>query len=159
MFKLFMILSVFMTLVLSNEVKFNETKYIHAVDLEASKKGTLIFDKDFTKLSYENEKTSFKFKENNILQIKDDKETILSYDENLELSIFSTLINAIYKDDLEKLEDFFEIKKEKEEIVLIPNDYISSVIDKIAYKKTAKNLDFLTIYFTNEDRINIVQTK
>lgn len=159
MFKLFMILPVFMTLVLSNEVKFNETKYINAVDLEVSKKGTLIFDKDFTKLSYENEKTSFKFKENNILQIKDDKETILSYDENLELSIFSTLINAIYKDDLEKLEDFFEIKKGKEEIVLIPNDYISSVIDKIAYKKTAKNLDFLTIYFTNEDRINIVQTK
>lgn len=159
MFKLFMILPVFMTLVLSNEVKFNETKYINAVDLEVSKKGTLIFDKDFTKLSYENEKTSFKFKENNILQIKDDKETILSYDENLELSIFSTLINAIYKDDLEKLEDFFEIKKEKEEIILIPNDYISSVIDKIAYKKTAKNLDFLTIYFTNEDRINIVQTK
>ncbi|MAD41091.1 MAG: hypothetical protein CL623_01695 [Arcobacter sp.] len=159
MFKLFMILSVFMTLVLSNEVKFNETKYINAVDLEVSKKGILVFDKIFTKLSYENEETSFKFQVDNILQIKDDKETILSYDENLELSIFSTLINAIYKDDLEKLEEFFEIKKEKEETVLIPDDHISSVIDKITYKKTAKNLDFLNIYFTNEDRINIVQTK
>ena len=159
MFRLFMILSIFMSLALSNEVKFNETKYINAVDLEVSKKGILVFDKNFTKLSYEKEETSFKFRVDNILQIKGDKETILSYDENLELSIFSTLINAIYKNDLEKLEEFFEIKKEKEEIVLIPNDYISNVIDKIEYRKTSKNLDFLNIYFTNEDRINIVQTK
>ena len=159
MFRLIILLSMLTTLFLANEVKFDETKYINAIDLEVKKKGTLLFDKEFTKLSYSNESTSFKFQKENILQIKNDKEKILQYEENLELTIFNTLINAIYKNDLEKLEEYFEISKEKEKIVLNANDYISSVIDKIEYKKTSENLEFLNIYFTSEDRIEIVQTK
>ena len=159
MLRLFIILLTINTLFLANEVKFNETKYVDAVDLEVMKKGTLVFDKEFTKLSYSNDSTSFKFQKENILRITDGKETILSYEENLELTIFSTLINAIYKDDLEKLTEYFTIKKENQIIILKPNDYISNVIDKIEYQKTLKNLDFLKIYFTSEDRIEIVQSK
>ena len=159
MLRLFIILLTLNTLFFANEVKFNETKYIDAVDLEVMKKGTLVFDKEFTKLSYSNDSTSFKFQKENILRITEGKETILSYEENLELTIFSTLINAIYKDDLEKLTEYFTIKKENQIIILKPNDYISNVIDKIEYQKTLKNLDFLKIYFTSEDRIEIVQSK
>lgn len=159
MLRLFIIISLLTTFILAKEVKFNETKYINALDIELSKKGTIIFADEFTILSYTNENNLYKFLKDHILKVENKKETILQYDNNLELTIFNTLLNAIYKNNFEQIKQYFTIKKENKIIVLNPNDYISNVIDKIEYKKTLEKLEFLEIYFTNEDRIKIVETK
>lgn len=159
MFKLFIFLSMFTTFILANTVNFTETKHISALDVEVKKKGTLVFEKEFTKLSYSNNNTSYKFNKEHIVQIVKNKETLLNYEDDLNLTIFSTLLNAIYKEEIDNLKEYFEITKDKEVTILTPNEYIANVIDKIEYKKNTKELEFLRIYFVNEDRIEIVQTK
>ena len=42
-------------------------------------------------------------------------------------------------------------------IILIPNEYLSNSISKIEFKKVSNKLEFLKIYFKNEDYIQIVQ--
>ncbi len=42
-------------------------------------------------------------------------------------------------------------------MVLIPNEYLSNSISKIEFKKLSNKLEFLKIYFKNEDYIQIVQ--
>lgn len=75
----------------------------------------------------------------------------------MELTIFSKLIKGIYRNQQEELTEYFEITNENEKTILVPNEYLSNAIQKIEYKKIEEKLEFLKIYFSNEDWINIVQ--
>lgn len=141
----------------SNTIKFEEEKYISAVQMNTYKNGTIEINEDSIVLAYPESNISFSFNKDNIIKRKNQDEEILKYEDNLELTIFSKIIGSIYRDQTDDLEEYFEIKKDKNLVVLLPNDYISNVINKIEYNKKDSKLEFLKIYFTNEDWINIVE--
>lgn len=159
MFKLLLILQLLIYNLVAQDVDFTESKYIDALDLSVEKKGKIEINKEYIKLAYPKEKKIFTFLKNKIISIQDEKEKILLYEENIQLEIFYILIKAIYFQNSSLLDDYFEIKEEKETTTLIPNDYISSVIDFIEYKKEKDYLNFLKIHFVNGDRIDIAQVK
>lgn len=142
----------------SNEIAFKESKYISALQSVITKAGTLNIDNSFILLKYPLENLEIKFGENNIIKEKDKLTQTLQYEDNIELSIFSKIIKSIFFDKSEELNEYFTLEKNKDLTTLIPNDYISNVIEKIEYKKNASKLIFLKIYFINEDWINIEQT-
>lgn len=158
MFKV-LFLFLFSTLFLfSNEIEFKEEKYISALNASVYRNGILNINNDFIKVAYPQQNKSFTFTKENIVEKDGNKENIITYEDNLDLSIFSKIIESIYTNKVEDIQEYFKIKRNNEVTTLIPNEYVANVINKIEYQKIDSELKFLKIYFTNDDWINIVQT-
>lgn len=140
-------------------IKFQEEKFISSLQTSVYKNGLININENNIEVKYSNNGKYFIFNDENIIEKNSDEEKILTYEENLELTIFSKIIRSIYQDKTYELKEYFEIKNEDEKIVLIPNEYISNAINKIEYEKNNTELKFLKIYFTNEDWINIIEGK
>jgi hypothetical protein len=138
-------------------IKFQEERYINALNTSVYKTGQLYIKKNLITLHYPNEKKTFIFKDDYIIEKNNNNEKIKTYEENLELSVFSKLIRSIYYNQTKPLEVYFEIKNQKGKTILLPFSYISNVIQKIEYEKIESELKFLKIHFTNQDWVNIVE--
>ncbi len=142
----------------ADSIRFVEHKYIGSLHTTISRKGVIDFNKDSIAVSYKQQKQSYVFFDEYLLVKDGDKEDSFSYEDKIELSLFYKLIKLVYKDEDDGISDYFRVEKTKKQVVeLIPKEYISNAIDTIEYKKDGNNLEFLNIYFTNEDRIKIVQ--
>lgn len=150
---IFLIINIFY----AKEINFTQTKYINALDSSFKKYGFIKISKNELILKYSNEDKIIHFKEDNILILNKGKEEILEYDKNIKLQIFYKLITSIYNNNTSSLENNFKVLK-KDDITLVPKEYIKNIIHKIKYKKENEKLKYLDIYFTNKDRISIVQT-
>lgn len=159
MYKILFLIFVSTMFVFSKPIKFKEEKYISALNTTVDRYGVLKFDDDSLEIKYEKESKSLIFTKENIIEKSGEKKEILSYEENLELTLFSKIINSIYKNEPENLKEYFEIKKDNSLVTLVPNEYIANVIEKIEYKKVELTLVYLKIYFTNDDWINIVENQ
>jgi len=157
MYKIILLLFISTILLFSRPIKFKEEKYISALNTSVYKYGILNIDSDILEVTYNNESKSLVFTKDNIIEKSAKERKILKYEDNLELTLFSKIINSIYKNKHEDLVEYFHIKKDNSFTTLIPNEYISNVINKIEYKKIDMKLVFLKIYFTNNDWINIVE--
>lgn len=157
MFKILFLFLISTIFLFSNPIKFKEEKYISALDTSVYRNGILKIGNDLLEIKYKNENKSFIFTKENIIKKNGAEEEILNYEENLELTIFSKIINSIYKNETKNLKEYFQITKDGPIITLVPNEYIANVIEKIEYKKVDIKLVFLKIYFTNDDWINIVE--
>ncbi|WP_375724340.1 hypothetical protein LXN10_02295 [Arcobacter sp. KX21116] len=158
MFKV-LFLFLFSTLFLfSNEIEFKEEKYISALNASVYRNGILNINNDFIKVAYPQQNKSFTFTKENIVEKDGNKENIITYEDNLDLTIFSKIIESIYTNKVEDIQEYFKIKRNNEVTTLIPSEYVANLINKIEYQKIDSELKFLKIYFTNDDWINIVQT-
>ncbi|PLY09945.1 MAG: hypothetical protein C0626_07730 [Arcobacter sp.] len=157
MYKVLFLIFVSTMILFSKPIKFKEEKYISALSTSVYRNGILKIDNDTLEIRYLNEDKSFIFTKENIIEKNGDKKKVLNYEENFELTIFSKIIDSIYKNKPENLKEYFQIIKDDSVNRLIPNDYISNVISKIEYKKKDDKLIFLKIFFTNDDWINIVE--
>ncbi len=151
---LFFISTIFL---FSNPIKFKEEKYISALDTSVFRYGILKINNDVLEVKYPKDNKSFVFTKENIIENNGNKKTVLNYEENLELTLFSKIIDSIYKNKLENLEEYFSVTKDASKVILTPNEYIANVINKIEYEKLDMKLLFLKIYFTNDDWIKIVE--
>ncbi len=155
---------VFILLFLSNilfskEVHFNETKYIYALDNKFSKVGTLNIEDAKVTLHYKNSDKKVIYTDENIQIITSNTTEIYTHEESLEYNIFFQLVLGIYTNNTSQLGENFTLKQDKNLVTLIPNEYLSSVIETIEYEKNNNTLKFLKINFTNQDRITIEETK
>ena len=157
MFKILFLFLCATLFLFANPIKFKEEKYINALQSSVNKNGILKLENDFIEINYLEENKSFIFYNDHIILKTKEKEDTLKYEENIELSVFFKLIKSIYKNQHEELKEYFEIKNENEKTILTPNEYLANVIQKIEFKKTNEKLEFLKIYFVNEDWIKIVQ--
>ena len=144
-------------IVYAKEINFKETKYIYALDNEFSKKGIIDFKKELISLKYLNsEKTVSSDKE--FIYIKEKGETKkYTKDEEVQYSIFFSVLKAVYENDLNGFSDNFKVKQTGETELIPNNDYLASVIEKIIFKKSPEKLKYMIIYFTNQDTIKIEQ--
>jgi len=150
----------FLTLYLyAVSIPFNEEKYINALQSSVYNKGFLEITDDFIKISYPKKDKTYLFYADHIVHISNNNEETIKYEDNLELTIFSKLIHAIYNNKSEELKEYFEINANATTIVLLPNEYLSNAIKKIEYQKNGTVLKFLKIYFNNEDWIKIEETR
>lgn len=156
MYKILLLILLFLNHVFAQKVEFVEKSYINALDMTLQKKGSLDFLTDRVILTYKNENKIVTFNEKNILIKTGNNEEIVEHEDNLPLKIFFTLVTAIHYNDMKSLEEDFDVII-SDDITLIPHDYIGYVIDKIQFKKVDSKLEYLKIHFTNENRIEIVQ--
>lgn len=142
----------------AKDITFSEKRYIYAIDNEFSKNGKLFMESQKVVLEYPQNNKKVIYTKDFIQIIDEEKTESFTHEENKQYNLFFTLVIAIYNNDLEQLQENFEIKKNKEEVTLLPKEQIASVIEKISFEKTKERLKYLTIYFQNQDRITIEQT-
>jgi len=147
------------TILFSKEIHFKEVKYIYALDNELYKTGTLNIDKDEIVLHYRNSTKNIVYTDTNIQIITKDALEIYTHEESVEYNLFFQLVLGIYTNNSQLLVDNFTIEKNDNTITLLPNEYLSSVIEKIEYEKNNDKLKYLKIYFVNQDRITIEEIK
>jgi len=154
-FKIVYFLLFTLSTLFSQEIHFKETKYIYALDNELSKVGTLNITDNKVILQYKSsDKTVIYTAQNIKIVSKDDKE-IYTHAESVEYDLFFKLVLAIYTNDTTLVLENFAITKKKKTITLLPDEYLSSILETIQYEKDGKKLKYLEIHFTNQDRITI----
>lgn len=157
MYKVLLFLSIFISSIFADKINFSEEKYLGSLETSVYKYGTIEFNNDFVKVSYKNISNEFLFFDDYLIIKNKNDEQKFDYEEKIELSLFSKLINLIYRNQEENVDNFFKIEKSEDVINLIPNEYLANSISKIEYKKDENVLKYLKIYFKNEDYIKIVQ--
>lgn len=159
MYKFLFILMFFINTLLGNTINFKEIKYISVLDMEINKTGQIELEEEYIKLLYPEEKKSFSFYKDIIIFEKDEVKKELTYEDSPQLKLFYLLIKAIYKNNINSINEYFEIEEQKDFTKLIPNDSLSNYVHQIDLKKEKNYLVFLKLYFTNDDRIEIFETK
>ena len=157
MLKIFIFLSIFILNIFAQTITFKEEKFLNALQTSVYKDGKIDFKKDYIEVSYKNLSTSYIFFDDHFISKDNQTEQRLNYEDRVELNLFYKLINFIYKDKKDGIEEFFKLQEIENKMVLIPNEYLSNSISKIEFKKVSNKLKFLKIYFKNEDYIQIVQ--
>jgi len=153
--KILFFISLLTTIVFSQKILFNETKYIYALDNEFTKNGTLNIDKNKVTLHYNNSEKNMIYTAENIQIITKNNTKTFTHEESVEYNLFFQLVLGIFTNNTTLLLDNFTIETEKNIITLLPNEYLASVIKNIKYEKNNDKLKYLTINFINQDRITI----
>ena len=159
MIKILFILFVTLTTLFSQEIHFKETKYIYSLDNELRKTGTLTIQDNQVTLHYKNGDKNIIYTSENIQIITKNNTEMYTHEESPEYNLFFQLVLGIYTNNTTLLSENFTIKENNSTIILLPNEYLSSVIESIKYEKDNAKLKYLTINFTNQDRITIEEIK
>lgn len=148
MIKFILLLSVFIFNIHASTINFQEEKYIEVIDNTVFKKGSLDFKENQITLKYKNSNRILVY-ENDNLTIKTGKDTqTVDLNKQLALKMVFLLIEAIHKDDLKTLSEYFKIKKKNEITKLEPLGSLTNYIENVEFKKD-KKLEFLTIKMAN----------
>lgn len=155
-----MIKALFFTLfsinLFAQTIHFQESKYIDALNSSTKKTGYINFKENSIETSYENSDVVLLFEEDTLFIMKNEGTVEIDLTRDMPKKIYVTLLQAIYLDEISKLELYFEVEKKKDEIFLKPKSIVANYIKSINYKKTTK-LEYLHINMLNNDRISIEQ--
>lgn len=155
-----MIKALFFTLfsinLFAQTIHFQESKYIDALNSSTKKTGYINFRENSIKTSYENSDVVLLFEEDTLFIMKNEGTVEIDLTRDMPKKIYVTLLQAIYLDEISKLELYFEVQMKKDEIFLKPKSIVANYIKSINYKKTTK-LEYLHINMLNNDRISIEQ--
>lgn len=131
-------------------IEFKEERFLEALNHSIIKKGNIKFENSGVLLQYENDSNSFSFQNNQLFKLP---ENVLI--DNQASIIYFTLLQAIFNDDLETLNYYFEISNKESLHILTPKAMIANYIETIEYTKINNQLKQLIIYLKNSDRIMI----
>ena len=150
---LFLILSI-LCYSFSSE-KFKETRYIEVLDLEQYKYGEMSFVNDKLTISYKKPKqeTITYFKDRLEISYKNELK-IYSFKKYPKLQYMGVLFKAILNKNYDSLDDFFDIKKEKNRIILNSKSAISNIINSVEINTISKNNEII-MNMSNQDKITI----
>ncbi|AXH11254.1 hypothetical protein [Halarcobacter bivalviorum] len=155
-----MIKALFFTLfsinLFAQTIHFQESKYIDALNSSTKKTGYINFRENSIETSYENSDVVLLFEEDTLFIMKNEGTVEIDLTRDMPKKIYVTLLQAIYLDEISKLELYFEVQMKKDEIFLKPKSIVANYIKSINYKKTTK-LEYLHINMLNNDRISIEQ--
>ena len=153
------ILFLFITLFSSlfADMKFTETKYLSALDLETTKQGSMKIDDDSFTITYiKPTKEIITYLEDK-LTLQNDQEEVkeYTYEEHPKLEYFGLLLRSIVNDSYENLDNMFNIKDELDKKILTAKSSISGTIDYIEVLKKDNKLSSIILYMINKDIITI----
>jgi hypothetical protein len=137
-------------------IHFQEEKYIEALDNDFYKKGTLEFQNNSIKLQYNNLDKILIYKDDTLTLLENNQEQQIDQNSTIMLKMVFLLISSIYYDDIENLEEFFEVVSQEKSTLLIPKKDISRYIKSIHFSKDTK-LNYIIISMQNGNTTTIKQ--
>ena len=155
---LFIIISFYLSLL--SDVKFTETKYLSALDIEMTKKGIMNLSNNILTLNYTKPSIEVVKYYEDKLTLQDDKNELkeYTYEEYPKIEYFGLLIKSIVNNNYENLDNMFEIKKEKNKRILTAKSSVSGTIDYLEVFNKDTKLSSIIFYMINDDKITIETT-
>ncbi len=144
------------SILLSENIHFEENRYLYSLNKTITKKGTIDASKNDLTILYSDGGQKLIYVENRLTIIDKGKTKVIDLDKDIVTKLFFVVLQAIFLDDREQLKQFFTIESKGAQRILYPKELASKRIVKIIYKKSDK-LDYLHIYLKNQDRISIEQ--
>lgn len=112
-----MIKALFFTLfsinLFAQTIHFQESKYIDALNSSTKKTGYINFRENSIETSYENSDVVLLFEEDTLFIMKNEGTVEIDLTRDMPKKIYVTLLQAIYLDEISKLELYFEVEKKK----------------------------------------------
>jgi len=151
----FFIILILVSALFSKDFNFSETRYSYAFDKSITLQGEISFELNSLEIKYKNSDRIIIYKDS-VLSIKEN-DIILEIDDMQiqRLGLLFEIILLVYFDDTTLLEDKFEIQKNQNEVLLIPKEEMSRIIEKIILLKSQNNLKELRVFLKNSDNIKI----
>ena len=139
------------------DVKFSETKYLSALDIQTFKYGSMNIQKDSFTITYTKpSKEIITYLEDKLtLQNASNEIKEYTYEEHPKLEYFGLLLKSIINNSYENLDNMFEIKSQKDKKTLNAKSSISGTIDYLEVLYKNKQLSQIIFYMINKDTITI----
>jgi len=155
---LFIILSFYM--ILLSDIKFTETKYLSALDIDMSKYGTMNFKNNILSLKYTKptQEIITYYEDKLVLENDNSEITEYSYKEYPQIEYFGLLLKSIVSNQYENLENMFTMEIKENKRTLTAKSSVSGTIDYLEVLHKNKKLSSIIFYMTNKDRITIETT-
>ena len=145
---------IFLTLSLFGEIKFQETKYMAALDVDFKKYGSLSVSKDKLTIKYTKPNNqTINYLEDKIEIISDNNVKIYNFEKYPNTQYMGLILRAIVNDEYELVEQLFDIKHTGKKVMLIAKPVIDSYI--VSIKVTKYDKDIIIINLRNKDKITI----
>ncbi len=154
MLKIFTIFYIFLLSLGAQTIKFEEEKYIEALDNTIKKIGILEFDNSQIKLKYDNSSKVLIYNNDKLIVKTEEESQELDLKNQLALKMIFLLIETIFKDDYKSLEEFFFIKQDGKIYYLKPKENLENYIKEVEFKKD-KRLNYFIISMSNGNKTTI----
>ena len=151
------LLTITFWLCLFSDIKFSETKYLSALDIDMTKYGSMNYKNNILILTYarpSHEKIIY-YEDRLTLQSDDSEITQYTYEEHPQIEYFGLLLKAIVGNNYDSLSNMFEITKENNAKILTAKASVSSTINYLEVVHKNSKLKRIIFYMTNEDKITI----
>ena len=155
MIKIFLLLSIFISLSLAKSFHFSEVRYSDALDKSRELHGLISFGKESLKIAYEADKTILLYEDEDLTMFKDTEEVTLDESEAMKISQYFAIILLLYEGDVDKMNELFNISQIEDKTLLLPKEEMQEYIQKIVLMRKAGELKSLQLYLINDDNIKI----
>ena len=155
MIKIFLLLTLFITLSFAKSFHFSELRYSDALDKSRELHGIISFGEESLKIEYEADKTTLLYEDEELTMLKDKEEVTLDESEAMKISQYFAIILLLYEGDADKMKELFSISQSEDKTLLLPKEEMQEYIQKIVLVRKAGQLKSLQLYLTNDDNIKI----
>ncbi len=155
MFKCLLVLTLCSFSVSAQTIHFSEEKYFDSLEMTFYKKGEITFFKNKIIIVYENDISILTYSNSKLIKQEGSERKVLDLRTKPAIKMFFILFEAVYFDKKKILESYFSLKTNNGVTSLTPHKVIAKYIESVEYQKKGKQLRFLKINLTNNDRILI----
>ena len=155
MFRLVLLLLLFVSGVMANMFNFTEIRYSDAIGRSIEMNGQIEFLQDGVNVFYPKVSKSIEYK-NDVLKYMDGtKEIDLNEMQKEQIKMYFDILILLHQNNEKKLNNMFEVKKDAKKTRLIPKGNIKNYLIKIELSKQGKRLKSVKIFLKNSDSITI----
>jgi outer membrane lipoprotein-sorting protein len=138
--------------------EFTEKRYIYALDKTTVFKGSITITDDATIIRYTSPEKKTLIQSGKTLTVEDvDANTsqVIDLSKQIDMSLYFSFMRSIYNQDFSGLKTYFEVTKEGDTYHLLPKSEAKRAIKKMEITMRKGEMHKMTIYFTNQDIIDI----
>ncbi|MDB2562667.1 hypothetical protein N9X61_03590 [Sulfurimonas sp.] len=155
MFKVIVILVIYISASFADTFHFKELRYSNAIDKAIEIEGQIRFMKNGLKIFYPQGLKSIKYQNDIIVYKEDNQETELGIGQQRQLASYFDILILLHQGNESAYKDMFEVSKRDLIVTLEPTGMLEDYIKKIETFREKEMLKEVKIFLQNDDYIVI----
>lgn len=158
MYRWLLIVSLLSACIFAKEIRFKETKFIDALEMEISREGILQYNKDNIIIHYSDGKTVVKNDQNlTVYNKKNEVLTVMDLNKKPSIAIYFQLTKILFLNKFQQLNTYFKVSElSKNRYRLMTKGEAERVISSIELVLNPdQTIHYFIINFTNMDTVKI----
>ncbi len=153
--KLLLAFWLFGCLLFAQGYNFTELRYSDAINRYVQLEGKITFYKDGLDIEYPKTAKELNYKDGVLLYLENNKEVALNELQTSKVTQYFDILTLIHNGNESELKEMFSIKHNSDEDILKPLGIIKHYIKYIILRKAKNSLQYIKLFFQNNDTISI----